>query len=66
MRIATLHPRNPAPHLCYTCADMSERGAKSSIIEALLCLWIIGAQLWYLLQFRPLLAFFAAKLLHHS
>jgi hypothetical protein len=45
---------------------MSERGAKSSIIEALLCLWIIAAQLWYLLQFRPLFAFFAAKLLHHS
>jgi hypothetical protein len=46
--------------------DMSERGTKSSIIEALLCAWIVGAQLWYLLQFRPLLAFFGAKLLHHS
>jgi formate/nitrite transporter FocA (FNT family) len=45
---------------------MSERGAKSSIIEALLCAWIVAAQVWYLLQFRPLLAFFAAKLFHHS
>jgi hypothetical protein len=45
---------------------MSERGAKSLIIEALLCMWIVGAEVWYLLQFRPLLAFFAIKLLHHS
>jgi len=45
---------------------MSERGAKSSIIEAFLCLWIVGAQIWYLLQFRPLLAFFAGKFFRHS
>jgi hypothetical protein len=43
---------------------MKEPGAKSSIIEALLCLWLIAAPIWYLLQFRPLMALLAARLLH--
>jgi hypothetical protein len=34
-------------------------------IEGLLCLWVIGAQLWYLSQFRPLLEFAGRKVLHH-
>jgi hypothetical protein len=40
---------------------MNQRRAKSSIIEVLLCLWVLAAPIWYLLQFRPLVAFFAAR-----
>ena len=35
---------------------MSKLRPKFSITEALLCAWVIGAQVWYLLQFRPLFA----------
>jgi hypothetical protein len=45
---------------------MKASRAKSSMVEALLCLWVLGAQIWYLLQFRPLLAFLAARLFHNS
>jgi len=45
---------------------MSDRHAKRPLIEMLLCLWVIGAQVWYLFQFRTLVAFFAAKLFHKS
>jgi hypothetical protein len=45
---------------------MNQRGAKVSIVEAFLCLWVIAAPIWYLLQFRPLLAFFATKFFHKS
>ena len=52
--------------LCYTDAFMSEPRAKTSITEALLCLWVLAAPIWYLFQFRPLIAIFAARLLHKS
>jgi hypothetical protein len=45
---------------------MSQPHAKISIVEVLLCLWVIAAPIWYLLQFRPLLAFFAARLFNKS
>jgi len=38
--------------------------AKLSLTEVLLCGWVIAAQLWYVLQFRPLLTFLAARFLH--
>jgi len=50
--------------LCYTVAFMSESRAKTSVTEALLCLWVIAAPIWYLLQFRPLIALFAARFFH--
>jgi hypothetical protein len=43
---------------------MDGRSTKLSVVEALLCLWVIAAPIWYLFQFRPLLAFFAARFLH--
>jgi len=52
--------------LCYTCAVMSDHRAKTSFAEACLCLWVIAAQIWYLLQFRPLVAFFVARFFHKS
>jgi len=45
---------------------MSEPRTKSSLTEVLLCLWVIAAPIWYLFQFRPLIALFAARLLHKS
>jgi hypothetical protein len=45
---------------------MSERDAKSFIIESFLCLWVIATPIWYLLQFRSLVAFFVARFLHKS
>jgi hypothetical protein len=45
---------------------MNEHGARLSIIEAFLCFWLIAAPVWYLLQFRPLLTLFAARLIHKS
>jgi hypothetical protein len=52
--------------LCYTGSSMNERGAKLLIVEACLCLWVIAAPIWYLLEFRPLITFFAARLFHKS
>jgi hypothetical protein len=31
-------------------------------IELLLCLWVIGSQIWYLAQFRPLVEFAARRI----
>jgi len=45
---------------------MNEPRAKISFTEALLCLWVIAAPIWYLFQFRPLIAFFAARFFHRS
>jgi len=45
---------------------MSKLRPKFSITEALLCAWVIGAHIWYLLQFRPLFAVFAAKFFHKT
>jgi len=45
---------------------MTARRVNSSILQTLFCLWVIGAQIWYLLQFRALVAFFAAKFFHKS
>ena len=45
---------------------MTERGAKLSIVEACLCLWVIAAPIWYLLQFRPLITLLAARFFHKS
>jgi len=45
---------------------MRARRTKAFIFELLLCLWVVGAQIWYVFQFRPLVAFFAAKFLHKS
>jgi hypothetical protein len=58
--------RNAPSGLCYTGASMDGRGAKLSIVEAFLCLWVIAAQIWYLLQFGPLVTFFAARFFHKS
>jgi len=58
--------RNSPSGLCYTGASMDRRGAKLSIVEAFLCLWVIAAQIWYLLQFGPLVTFFAARFFHKS
>jgi hypothetical protein len=52
--------------LCYTCAAMSKKFGSSRIVEFLLCAWVIGAQLWYLLQFKPLLVVLAARFFHKS
>jgi len=35
-------------------------------VEWLLCAWVIGAQVWYLAQFRPLVEFAARKVLHRG
>jgi hypothetical protein len=43
---------------------MSEHRARLSIVEALSCAWVIGAQIWYLFQFRPLAAFFVTRIFH--
>jgi hypothetical protein len=43
---------------------MNEPGAKTPIVEPLLCLWVIAAPVWYLFQFRPLVAFFVGRFLH--
>jgi hypothetical protein len=45
---------------------MSQPRVKISIVEGLLCLWVIAAPIWYLLQFRPLVAFVAARFFHKS
>lgn len=52
--------------LWYTCAAMSKNRPFSPILEVLLCAWIVGAQIWYLLQFRPLIAFFVMRFFHKS
>ncbi len=63
-------PRGPRldrwalPQLCYTGAAMKHLSAKLSLTEVLLCGWLIAAQIWYVLQFRPLLTFLAARFLH--
>jgi hypothetical protein len=45
---------------------MSKKFGSSRIVEFLLCAWVIGAQLWYLLQFKPLLVVLAARFFHQS
>ena len=35
-------------------------------LDWLLCLWVLAAQLWYLVQFRPLVEFAARKVLYHG
>jgi hypothetical protein len=35
-------------------------------IELLLCLWVIGSQIWYLAQFRPLVEFAARRIFHRG
>jgi len=43
---------------------MKHLSAKLSLTEVLLCGWVVAAQLWYVLQFRPLLTFLAARFLN--
>ena len=38
-----------------------DRNAK--IVQALLCFWLVGAQIWYYLQFKDLLRVAAVPLL---
>jgi hypothetical protein len=45
---------------------MNKKFGSSRIIEFLLCPRLIGAQLWYLLQFKPLLVVLAARFFHKS
>ena len=36
------------------------------IVEIVLCAWVIGAQIWYLAQFRPLVEYAAHKVLRRG
>jgi len=50
----------------YTYGSMTRLIAFHRVVEWLLCAWVIGAQLWYLAQFRPLVEFAARKVLHRG
>ena len=36
------------------------------MIELLFCTWIVGSQIWYLTQFRPLVEFATRKVFKHG
>lgn len=43
---------------------MTQNPFSRRLLDGALCIWVIAAQLWYLFQFRPLVEFFARKVLH--
>jgi hypothetical protein len=56
----------PVPDIGYTYGSMTRRKVFRDVAEWLLCVWVIGAQLWYLAQFRPLVEFAVRKVLHRG
>jgi hypothetical protein len=43
---------------------MEKRSAARHLVELVLCLWMIGTQVWYYGQFKSLFGAFARAFLH--